>query len=97
MKLHVTTFALLSKLQGHRNRQTPGNSLINELHCRMSIVLIRQNAQTLLAHIVLPAITHEFLVLLLIALLYAHSFFHSFIQSFCGRAVPYVYMYIISV
>ena len=45
----VTMFARLSKLLSLRQRQSCSAAL-NELYCRLSVVLMRQNAQALLAH-----------------------------------------------
>ena len=55
----ISTFARLSKLLGLRQRQ-PSTTSLNELYCRLSIVLMRQNAQALLAHAALPAVAREF-------------------------------------
>ena len=42
-------FAHLSKLLSLRQRQSRSAAL-NELYCHLSVVLMRQNAQALLAH-----------------------------------------------
>ena len=55
------TFARLSKLLGLRSKQ-PSTASLNELHCRLLIVLMRLNAQALLAH-ALPAVARELLYL----------------------------------
>ena len=60
----VTTFSHLSKLLGLHSRQ-PSTTSLNELYCRLSVVLMRQNAQVLLAH-ALPAVAREFLCMCVI-------------------------------
>ena len=45
----VSMFAHLSKLLSLRQRQSRSAAL-NELYCHLSVVLMRQNAQALLAH-----------------------------------------------
>ena len=45
----VSMFARLSKLLSSRQRQSRSAAL-NELYCHLSVVLMRQNAQALLAH-----------------------------------------------
>ena len=44
-------FARLSKLLSLRQRQRQScSAALNELYCHLSVVLMRQNAQALLAH-----------------------------------------------